>query len=401
MKKFFIFAMILVLVSCGDDGSDAPVKPTATAAPASLSQLNGTTPVVISFSSSMETATLALGGSMAADNPAPAWTMTSRVDDTLTLDPATTWSDGSQTLTIDVDGANGVAIDTLSLSYSIDATLAANSVTPASGTILKTDQPIVIDYGESMDNTTAQLAGTLSGEAAAPAWTNQAVTDDSLTISPATTWSTGAGTLDVSAGDLAGNNLALNLTYTVELDADGDGVTVGQGDCDDSDADRYPGNIEICDGKDNDCNGIADYPGGEIDVDGDGSLSCIDCNDNDPNNYPGNTEICDGQDNDCSGSANYPGELTDADGDGSLSCVDCADNNPARFPGNPEICDGIDNNCNGIPDYPSELVNNDGDPALSCVDCNDNDPNNYPGNTEICGDGQDNNCNGVADEGCL
>jgi hypothetical protein len=37
------------------------------------------------------------------------------------------------------------------------------------------------------------------------------------------------------------------------LDNDGDGVTVDEGDCDDNDPDVFPGNSEICDGKDNNC----------------------------------------------------------------------------------------------------------------------------------------------------
>ena len=43
---------------------------------------------------------------------------------------------------------------------------------------------------------------------------------------------------------------ALNLD-----DADGDGVTSCQGDCDDTLADLFPGNPEVCDGRDNDCDG--------------------------------------------------------------------------------------------------------------------------------------------------
>jgi hypothetical protein len=40
-------------------------------------------------------------------------------------------------------------------------------------------------------------------------------------------------------------------------DQDGDGAP-SQLDCDDGNADRYPGNLEICDGVDNDCDGEAD-----------------------------------------------------------------------------------------------------------------------------------------------
>ncbi len=86
---------------------------------------------------------------------------------------------------------------------------------------------------------------------------------------------------------------------SVCLDADGDGFRAGD-DCDDSDAANYPGNTEICDGQDNDCDGLLDPT--EIDDDSDGVTECDgDCDDSDAANYPGNTEICDGQDNDCGG----------------------------------------------------------------------------------------------------
>jgi hypothetical protein len=41
-------------------------------------------------------------------------------------------------------------------------------------------------------------------------------------------------------------------------DADGDGFTIAQGDCDDEDGMSYPGGDEICDGADNDCDGLVD-----------------------------------------------------------------------------------------------------------------------------------------------
>ena len=69
-------------------------------------------------------------------------------------------------------------------------------------------------------------------------------------------------------------------------DADCDGVLTAA-DCDDNDANNFPGNTEICDGADNDCNFLADMDlAGEIDYDGDGWLSCSDCDDNDPNQGP-------------------------------------------------------------------------------------------------------------------
>jgi len=98
----------------------------------------------------------------------------------------------------------------------------------------------------------------------------------------------------------------------------------------------------------------------DIDADGDGvsfGVGCLlpgnDCDDADPNNYPGNLEICDGQDNNCVNGSDE-GLDTDADGDGvsfGPGCLlpgnDCDDAEPAAFPGNPEVCDGLDNDCDG------------------------------------------------------
>lgn len=61
-------------------------------------------------------------------------------------------------------------------------------------------------------------------------------------------------------------------------DVDGDGheaIACGGDDCDDNDASRYPGNTEVCDAHDEDCN---DATFGFVDADGDGAGSSACCN---------------------------------------------------------------------------------------------------------------------------
>jgi hypothetical protein len=214
--------------------------------------------------------------------------------------------------------------------------------------------------------------------------------------------------LNAIPGDCNDSNSNINPNTTWFKDADEDGFNDGTfqvscvqpagfvlsapgGDCDDSDPARNPGQSEICDGKDNNCDGQIDE--GVLltfykDQDGDGygnannpTQACLqpvgyvqnpfDCNDNNASIYPGAPLNCNnGQDNDCSGNIEK-WAYTDVDGDkyapnSTSSCV-----NVVNFPG--KITAGQ---------------------QLGTNDCNDTNASIYPGAPLNCNNGQDNDCSG-------
>ncbi|MDO8365918.1 MAG: MopE-related protein [Saprospiraceae bacterium] len=171
------------------------------------------------------------------------------------------------------------------------------------------------------------------------------------------------------------------------------GFVTDSTDCYDLDAASYPGAAELCDGLDNNCNGLIDdeiqintfFADADGDGDGDADVFTSTChviapvgfvansNDCDDTNAAINTnaiEICDGIDNNCDTEVDEDLPLflyyidTDGDGFGSndltkFDCsgtppsgyadnnLDCDDDNAAVNPDAIEVLDGIDNNCDG------------------------------------------------------
>jgi alpha-tubulin suppressor-like RCC1 family protein len=151
---------------------------------------------------------------------------------------------------------------------------------------------------------------------------------------------------------------------------------------------------EICDGKDNDCDGIVDN--GVLlvfmkDKDNDGysdGVSQLACTPPSPNFKPAN----------------------------EILGYDCNDDDPQIYSGKPEVCDGKDNDCNGLVDEGVRTlfwIDNDrdgygdknSDPVEACfpptskhvqnnLDCDDSAKNIYPGAPIVCGNLVDEDCDG-------
>ncbi len=276
-------------------------------------------------------------------------------------------------------------------------------------------------------------------------------------------------TVTDSKGQTAQDLIQLTALDGGDWDSDGDGYTPNEGDCDDASTSAYPGNPEVCDGIDNDCDGTTDnndatdalswYRDSDGDGYGDGSSSTTactqpsgyvsdssDCDDSLSTSSPSGTEVCNGEDDDCDGvvdeddAADVLSWYRDSDGDGygdpsvttdacdqpsgyvgTAYASDCDDGDATAYPGGTEYCDGVDNDCDGTVDPSSSADvttwyrDGDGDGygessatvddcsapsgyASSSGDCDDGDSGVNPGATESCNE-VDDDCDGDINEG--
>jgi hypothetical protein len=164
-------------------------------------------------------------------------------------------------------------------------------------------------------------------------------------------------------------------------------------------------------------------------IDSHGTALGTDCVDTDANDYPGNTEVCDHHDEDCDPTTlggvdmDHDGAISDAccnpTATGLVCGLDCDDTNPSISRLATEICDGVDNDCDHLIDEGVRLMawpDVDGDgygdasatPMSVCQvpssqaneggDCNDMNVRIHPHQTEEC-NGVDDDCDGTIDEG--
>ena len=239
-----------------------------------------------------------------------------------------------------------------------------------------------------------------------------------------------------------------NLTNTVQACTAPQGYVANTNDCDDYDLATNPSKTEICDGKDNNCNGETDegcpcvagekrscgtdagecIKGIQTCVSGIWSATCT------GEKGPA-TETCNNKDDDCDNIIDNNVTETQSCGKGvctgGTQTKTCAKGSFGAWSAcstdelnTTEACNGLDDDCDGVKDegltQKTFYKDSDGDgygissdKVQACVapsgyvsnsgDCNDANSAIRPGATEICIDLVDNNCNNLTDsssEGC-
>ncbi len=224
----------------------------------------------------------------------------------------------------------------------------------------------------------------------------------------------GAGTLGAGTGGTA-RPIAL-ACEAQNRDTDGDLVLDITDNCpllanaSQADQDR-DGRGEVCDNclatynpdqQDRDGNGLGDAC---QDNDSDGFFADVDCDDTAPAIHPGVTEICNTKDDDCDGLTDEgfgTGVVCSAGigaclRTGTIVCVSASSTACSAVAGTPtiEFCNGADDDCDGSVD---EGFDQDGDSYTTCDgDCNDAVASIHPGAVEVF-NGVDDDCNNIIDD---
>lgn len=180
------------------------------------------------------------------------------------------------------------------------------------------------------------------------------------------------------------------------INQDNDTYTISDGDCNDNDPYIHPGVQELCNTKDDDCDGKTDEEWGNLGKECEikvkkclrqGVMICAPngigtvC-DADYNTYP---ELCNGKDDDCDGQVDEEWQKGQAQDLGNPCTVGlggcqnqgtmvCAKDGKATVcsvdakPSQLEVCDGKDNDCDGKTDNYDALISCDTPPQTFCFD---------------------------------
>ncbi len=194
--------------------------------------------------------------------------------------------------------------------------------------------------------------------------------------------------------DRDGDGYGLDGSTTLECSVPADYAALG-GDCDDSDAAVSPGDLEVCGGADEDCDGTTD--------EADASDASTWYDDDDGDSY---------------GDAAASQTACTAPAGTVADDTDCDDTDAGVSPAGVESCGGADEDCDGTTDeadaadavdhYDAAAGDGYGDaatPTHSCLpagrvtdatDCDDTDAGANPAEVEVCGDAVDEDCDGRA-----